>query len=227
MRTTNRKVWAVSFLVFLLVGPLLAASENVSRTITVFGEGTAVATPDVAVLTIDVQQDRDAIDDATVAVKKKIDSVLVKVKSFSIADADIQTVRYSAGPKYESKNGDKKAVGFVVVDTIRVTLRDTTKLGQLTAVLAGSDLSRLDGPRYEISNPAQVQAVALKNAIEDAQSKAKVAAEAVGATLGPVYSVEVIHGNPEAKETVSATPVVCAEEADSFNSRVKIVYSLR
>jgi len=69
-------------------GPAAAGPRD---TIIVIGEGTQLATPDIAILNLGVQPKRPSVREALSAANAEMDKLLANIKAAGVADADIQT----------------------------------------------------------------------------------------------------------------------------------------
>lgn len=155
------------------------------------GEGSASATPDIAVLQSGVVSQsktaREALDANTAAMQKLVDSL----KAAGIEAKDIQTSGFSVQPRYvysnPRNNGEQeppRIVGYEVRNNLTVTVRDLSKLGAIldSAVTEGSN--QINGLSFDISDKAALLNEARKKAYADAKARADLYAEAAGVKLG-------------------------------------------
>jgi len=159
-------------------------------TISMTGEGSASAVPDLAVLTSGVVTEaktaREALDANTAAMTKLIDSF----KATGIEARDVATSGFSVQPRYvypQPRNGEQgppRITGYEVRNNVTVKVRDLAKLGTIldTAVTQGSN--QIDGLTFDIAKKEELLNEARKKAYADARVKAELYAGAAGVTLG-------------------------------------------
>src|SRR5690606_31686957 len=133
-----------------------------STGITVTGEGKTMARPDRAVFTVGVEVHRASIEEARAASAAAIDRMLTALRGLQIADDDIRTAQLNMGPDYEYGEAGRRLVGYVATSTIEVRMTQLDKIGEAidTTVTAGQNDARLDGLRFELSDPEAAQAEA-------------------------------------------------------------------
>jgi hypothetical protein len=173
-------------------------SEQQSHTISVSGSGQVSARPDVAVVTLGVQtEDKEAsaaLSQNNEGMRRLIDAL----KEAGVAAEDIQTRSIHLWPRYEDARpeGQPQVVGYTASNTVEVRIRDLDALGRLldSAVQAGGN--RIEGIRFEISDPSQMLDQAREIAWSDAEHKAAQVAGLADAALGEVVSISETSRTP-------------------------------
>lgn len=126
-------------------------------------------------------------------VTKKSEKLIADLKQFGIADNDLKTqslnIYREQSPYWEDgvqkyRDGDWNA--NISVD---ITLRDISKSGELTDLLAKSDTSNIWGPNYSLNESEPEKAELLKQAFDSAKGKADSLAGGMGLKVGKVLSV--------------------------------------
>lgn len=169
------------------------------NTITVTGEGSASATPDIAKFTFGVTETAPVIADAQAKAKEKTDGALAALKELGVEEDDVKTTSSSISPEYDygqpcypgmtcPGSGTPKIVGYQVSYTIEVTLRDIAKAGEVLSKLGALGVQNVYGPEFTLDDPEKVKAEARAEAIEKAQTDAKELAKDLGVRLGKVVS---------------------------------------
>ncbi|MCR4405583.1 MAG: SIMPL domain-containing protein [Anaerolineae bacterium] len=209
----NRKMIFVSVSLVALLGALALAGcaipstanneEPQPHTITVNGNGVAYGTPDIATAQIGVQvRDQDpvkAVDNST----DKMHAIMAALKELGIEEKDIQTTNFSvyAQQDYDPKTGQPKDTFTYVADnTLTVTIRDLSKVGQALGEAVKAGANNIYGVSFSVDDPAKLEAEARDKAMADAKVRAEQLAKAAGVTLdvpmniteyisGPVYPV--------------------------------------
>jgi len=177
-----------------------AATADAARTINVTGDGEITATPDIAYLYLGVTVDKPTTIDAQNANSTAINNVIAAIKKEGIQDEDIKTADYSINPKYDydKTTGASTLVGYTVSSTLKVTVKDISKAGQIidTAVKNGANIS--NSISFGISNYQKYYNMALQNALSNAQSKAQSISGFLGVKLTtPVKVTENSSGIPD------------------------------
>lgn len=107
-----------------------ACSRNV---ITVEGQAEIRVKPDLARIAFLIEQRSGTLPEAEAAARASADGLIAAAHERGVADSDIDSSDYSVWPMYERTDGKKlgRRLGFQVRRTVRVTLRDVSKLGSL------------------------------------------------------------------------------------------------
>jgi uncharacterized protein YggE len=180
---------AAFLLLFQLVpSKSLAADVTASSTtksINIMGDGEVNATPDIAYLFLGVTTDKSTTTEALKANSTAMSNIMVAIKKEGIKDEDIKTSSYSLSPKYEYDKATEKSilVGYTVSNTLNVTVKDISKVGQIidTAVASGANIS--NGVSFGISDYGKYYNMALVNALSNAQGKAQAIANSLNIKL--------------------------------------------
>lgn len=169
----------------------LAASDTDKSSITVTGKGAIKVEPDMAYITLGVNTENKDSKTAQSQNAEKMDAVVKALKAAGIAEKDIQTSNYSMYPvnKYDSQGNASSVDRYVVQNTVKVTVRDITKVGSLidTAVEKGANVT--NSIQFTISNPDQIYQQALVAAVKDAKDKGTAIAGALGVKISTPKSV--------------------------------------
>jgi len=174
-------------------------------TITVSGEGTSSATPDIATISFTVQEQASTVQAAQDAATKRANAAIDAMKAEGVADKDIKTSGYNVMPQYASQGSSGCAAGmycprieiqtnsntitgYQVSESIDVTVRDTSKAGEVVQKLGSLGVQNISGPNFKVDDDSGVTNDARAKAIENARAKAKELAKELGVSLGDVVS---------------------------------------
>ena len=121
------------FAVFLIVAAMTSlpaqAAERTDKLVTVTGEATVAAAPDMALIRIGVTSQGKNARAASDANAREMTAVLAAIKETGVADKDIQTTSLSLQPQYDpNKTGAARLIGFAANNQVTVKIRD---IGQL------------------------------------------------------------------------------------------------
>lgn len=172
-----------------------AAAQNTGdapRTITVTGQGSALAAPDMAIISIGVQTQGDTAAAALRQNSTEMAATIKKLKSLGIADRDLQTSGLSVNPRYnyDKNRSNPEIVGFNASNMITVRLRDLDKAGRVIDQAVQSGANSLGGISFTFADPQPLQEKARKDAVAKARANAELLTEAAGVDLGPVLTIQ-------------------------------------
>jgi uncharacterized protein YggE len=160
------------------------------RILTVEGEGKVQVVPDIATLSVEVNQEGEDLDPVMARVRHDMGKILEVVKAQGIEDKDVQTEIFSVRPKLEyDKHSNPRRVGYVVTNRVSLKVRDMKKVGKVLTAVTNAGATSVNGPDFEVDNPQTCQRKALTLAFDDARSKATALADAAGVHLGQILSM--------------------------------------
>ncbi|ABS63935.1 protein of unknown function DUF541 [Parvibaculum lavamentivorans DS-1] len=183
------------FLGFVLAAPAHAQEKNEPRTITITGEGKAMAAPDIAYISTGVVTEGATAAEALAANTKAMAEVFAGLKDAGVAEKDMQTSQFSVYPVYEQQDPQKqeprtpKIGGYRVQNQLTVTVRDLTALGGILDKVVSLGSNQMNGISFSIDKPEPLLDEARKDAVKDALRKAKLYAGAAGISLGQIMSI--------------------------------------
>ena len=183
------------FLAVLLVGVCgVTRAQEIAlprESVTVRGIGTVAVKPDIAYLTLGVST-TDKMSGTAIARNARLVGGLVQaIRKAGVVLSDIQTDEYSIEPEYTEKrvvkNGETTTTelfrGYMVSNSVRVTVRDTIRIGKLIDAGAKAGANTRFNIQFALSKPEESQDEALKAAIKSAERKAEVISKTIGEPL--------------------------------------------
>lgn len=176
-----------------VVGALLASpaiAQVPPPSISVAGEATISAAPDLAQVDGGVTSDAKTAREASEANNKAMGIVLLALKSSGIPEKDYQTSQLSLQPQYApNRNGPSPVIGFRASNRVTVTVRDVAKVGSIIDTLVTNGANDIGGISFMVAQPSRLLDEARPKAIADARRKADIYARAAGVTLGAPLSI--------------------------------------
>ena len=162
--------------------------------ILVFGEGKVSVKPNLAIATIGVDITTASLSDATSQANAKMAAVIEKLKSFGIADKDIQTSNYNLfpitqQPRTPDGSGTPTITGYRVSNQVRVTIRKLEDLGKILDASVTAGANSIYGVSFGVDDLTPYQLQARAAAVKDAQDKAAQLAKSANIQLGPVLAI--------------------------------------
>ncbi|MBN7772293.1 SIMPL domain-containing protein [Clostridium aminobutyricum] len=197
-------------------------------TMTLTGQGTVMATPDMAVIRLGVQTtgyDLPQIQADNAQISQRI------IQSLSQAGyTDIRTIQYSIDRIYEYQDGNPIDKGYSVRNMIEIRTNYIDQAGNIidTAVNMGANV--VDSISFELSDPQLYYQHALNLAVDNAIQKAKSIAANLRIKLSPV-PVRIIEGGAPAvplqqfQREAAATPILPGEMRIEASITADFLYS--
>ncbi len=245
----NRNIKSIFVFVSALLGlallagcaaPIVSAQSPAnppSRTISVTGSGQAYGAPDIAVAQIGVQSRNPDPAAALSDANAKMTAILAALKELGVADKDIQTSNFSVSAQQEvdPQTGQAKGtITYVVDNTVSITMRDLTKVGQMLGNVVAAGANNIYGVSYTVADESKLQAEARDMAMADAKARADQLAKAAGVTLDQPMTISEESSGPQpfmaaslAKGAVAAPSVPVASGQIQVNIQVNVTYLLK
>lgn len=230
-----RRLLMIAMTLLVIAGT--ATAQDRAREITVTGEGVVEAAPDMAMIRLGVTTEakgaRESIDENS----KAMSGVLERLTSLGIEARDVQTGNFSVQPRFARYDGGPagrpQIEAFITNNQVMVRVRDLSKLGEVLDAVARDGANTFDSLQFGLQEPGPYRDDARKLAVEDAQRKAALYAEAAGVPLGQLMRIDE-HGDvgqPRPMDMAMArmemeesVPIAAGEL--SVTSRVNLVYSI-
>jgi uncharacterized protein YggE len=204
---------AAVFAAALSATPALA--DDFPTAISVSGEATVSAAPDLAQIDAGVANDARTAKEASDANNAAMGKVLLALKGAGIDEKDYQTSRLSLQPQYAtSSKGLERAtsiVSFRASNRVTVKIRDVTKVANVIDTLVSAGANDVGNISFEVTQASKLLDGVREQAIADARRKAEIYAKAAGVTLGAPISISEGGGPmPLFKGRVAAAPMAAA-----------------
>ncbi|APF37152.1 SIMPL domain-containing protein [Chelatococcus daeguensis] len=172
------------------------AAERAPGRITIVGEGTVNAVPNMATLTSGVVTSASTAREALDANTEAMAGVIEAFKKAGIAAKDIMTDGFSVQPRYvypEPKDGSTQPPridGYEVRNQVIVRVRELAKLGTVLDAAVTTGANQMGGLSFDVAEPAVLIDKARAAAVEDAKRKAALYVQAAGAKLGRLIEID-------------------------------------
>ena len=234
------------FLISVLVlGTLLAAcgplpvavtTQPPQRTVTVTGTGKVTITPDIAYISVGVHTENASAQQAVSDNNTQAQAVITAIKGFGVADKDIQTTNFSINPQQQTDaNGKVTGILYVVDNTVYVTVRNLTKLGNLLDTVVTSGANNINNIQFDVADKTAALSQARQAAVTDARKQADELTKATNVALGDVQTISYYDTTAPitvqyAKSDMVAAPAAAVPvQAGSMQiqTTVTIVYGLK
>lgn len=171
---------------FMSIGTLMSAQNQLPNTISVGGEGKVMVKPDEAVLYIGVETNNE---DSKIA-KTQNDAVMAKMIDFlkksGVNSKDYKTEQVSL---YQRQDYQTKEKYFQASQSIQIQITELTKYESLMAGLIEAGANKINSVQFRSSEVEKYESEARKKAVENARKKAKDYAETLGQNVGKALMV--------------------------------------
>lgn len=186
------RVLKALFLATALCAPMAALAGTISVT----GEATVDAAPDMATISFGVTTDGLTAAEAMQKNNAALASVIERLKAAGVADIDLQTSSLSLSPNWVGYDGSSTPTiaSYMASNMLNVRVRDLAALGGILDSSITDGANTLNGINFELANPRPLQDEARKAAVKDAAARAALFAEAAGVKLGKLVSISENQG---------------------------------
>jgi uncharacterized protein YggE len=178
----------------------LASAQDgagVARTITVTGQGEAAGPPDRATINAGVQTLAATVIESSNENQAIIQRIMRSLRQEGIENKGIQTADYSIWPQQRQDprgSGETTITGYRVNNTVRVTVKDIDRLGNVLAAVTNAGANAIHGISFSVEDTAALEARAREAAMADARTRAEALAELAGVELGRVLTISMSSG---------------------------------
>ena len=218
--------------------PAMAANVPDQPHISTSGHASVDVKPDMATLTIVVEQTARQAPEAKKRVDDRVAQYFDYLQEQGIAKKDIDAANISTQPQYDySKQGKPQLTGYQALRQVTVTVRQIDKLNALLDGALKAGLNEIRSVSPGVSQPQRYQQQARDEAIKDAIAQANALAKGFNTRLGPVWSIQyhtegttarpVMRMYNMAKASAETSAQQTYEQQNiSFNDNVNVVFEL-
>ena len=183
-----RTVVAFTFCITLV--PSLFAQDTFShpRIISVTGTAEIKVAPDEVVLTLGVDSHEKDLAVAKADNDKPVKKLMTLAHAAGVDPKNIQTSALTMGPEYSDEK-IPKLLGYLVSQTVTVTLTDLSKYEDLMTRSLKAGVNRVDGIDFHVAHPDKYKEEARLKAVQAARDKAVAMAAQLGQKVGKPWEV--------------------------------------
>jgi uncharacterized protein YggE len=230
-----RSILLLTFFIGFVSSTAVAQTTETVPSLVIVGEAEQTGTPDVALLTVGVTQDRDTAGQALRATTQAVRSALEVVLKHGVESRDIQTSGLSVQPRYgrlTQRSGDDDRVvviGYSASNQLTLRVRGIERIGELLDNVVAAGLNEIRGLSFDVADRAKLINDSRIRAVDDAKRKAMVYAEAAGIRLGDIINLQEESTGPQPRPTAArsgpleaAGPARVPVEAGEVVLRVRV-----
>jgi uncharacterized protein len=218
----------------MAVAPALAQTpqSELPPAISVSGEASVSAPPDLAMIDAGVASDAKSAREATDANNNAMAKVLLALKNAAIDDTDYQTSRLSLQPQYApNRPGQSTVTGYRASNRVTIKLHDVNKVAGVIDTLVGAGANDIGNIYFTVAEPSKLLDQAREKAVADARRKAEIYAKAAGVTLSSPLSISE-DGTPTPMFRVKtlaapATPTPVAQGEETLSITVSVIWGIK
>lgn len=174
--------------------PSIAASSTL---LSLTAQGKSTRTPDLAVFNAGVVTQGATANEALSANAAAMNRVIATLKKTGIADKDIQTSQISLNPVYSQPeygpNGvprqEPRITGYQAVNNVTIRSRNVSGFGKVLDALVASGANQVNGPSFQMAEPAAALDEARLDAMKEARARADLYARAAGLRVVRIVSI--------------------------------------
>jgi hypothetical protein len=193
-------IFFILLFVYSLLGPRLPISiltQQKGEPLIVTEEGTATITPDVAKITVGIEESGSVLKTAQDSVSRKSKELIAQLKKLDIAEKDIKTTGYSVYPEYDYNAEPINITGYRVSTNYLITIRDFEKVNDALVVATQAGANVVGNVSFDLADDTREEALqkAREEAVDKAKAKAKSLASAAGISLGKIINISEASNN--------------------------------
>ncbi len=194
-----KKIGAViTFFILLFVfakwGPAInfnTTNHTSGEPFVVTGEGKVTVTPDIAKVTVGIQESGVSLKQVQDSVNKKSKNLTDAIKKLGVGEGDIKTTSYNVYPQYDYTSAAQKITGYQVSTDYQITVKDFDKINDVIVTTTANGGNVVDGVSFEINQETKKQKLqeARDLAVKEAKEKAEGLAKSAGISLGKIINI--------------------------------------
>lgn len=216
--------------------PSIAAGSTL---LSLSAQGKSTRTPDLAVFNAGVVTQGTSASEALSSNAAAMNRVIATLKKAGIADKDIQTSQISLNPVYSQPeygpNGvprqEPRITGYQAVNNVTIRSRNVAGFGKVLDALVASGANQVNGPSFQMAEPAAAMDEARLDAMKSARARAELYARAAGLRVLRIVSISESGGfappQPvyvramKAEAAAAPTPIAVGEVEAEVNLSVQ------
>src|SRR5512136_880121 len=159
MEVTMRTKLVIPTILIIAAALLSACSGSIQfgqaqpRTINVTGNAQVILAPDIAYISIGVHSEAQTAKDAVASNTTQTQAVIDAIKGQGVDAKDIQTTNFSVYQQTKTgPNGENQGTYFVTDNTVYITMRDLTKIGDILDASINAGANNIYGISFDVKD---------------------------------------------------------------------------
>lgn len=180
----------------IISGTLLALNwqntQGADKTIESNGESKIEVKANKMVLSLGYDSRAKTAEEAQELNKAVSNDVIKALKSKGLSEDDIETESFYVNPEYDWNEGKQTLKGYLASHTMKISTTKLDKAGEYIDSAMNAGANHVNGINYELTQEKQneLKAQTLKEAAENARSKAEAIASGSGSKIKKLVSVQ-------------------------------------
>jgi uncharacterized protein len=179
--------------------------------ITVNGEGTVKASPDMATATLGVRTENLNLQEAQSENAQKANKLVTALTGLGIPKEDIRTADYRVDPIYTYEEGKQLFQGYRVTHLYSITIRNVDQVGMVIDTAVANGANEIMNIQFTVSDHQSYYNQALSLAVINSFQKAGIIARTFGLTSQP----QLLKLTEESQKSVPGPYLVASFEKTS------------
>lgn len=192
-------VFFILLFVFAKWGPTInfsTTTQSKGEPFVVSGEGKVFVTPDIAKITLGIEESGSSLKTVQNSVNTKSKALTSALKSTGIEEGDIKTTSYNVYPQRDYASSTQRITGYQVSINYEVTIKDFDKVNDVMVVATGAGANVVGSISFDLKDETKTEKMneARVKAVAAAKEKAEGLSKAAGITLGKIINVSENQG---------------------------------
>lgn len=164
-------------------------NNSEKKTITVNAQGVVTVAPDVAYIRLSIMEQMPTAKEASDAVNLKMQDIFKVMEEMGVEKQDLKTLNFNLYPEYDYQSSPPSMYAYRAENRIEIKVHDMAKVGDLLAAALDAGANNVESVTYDLMDKTEAYGEALSLAVQAAQNKAGIMAEASSVKIDPVPRV--------------------------------------
>lgn len=176
--------------------PISVISQDRGQPLVVEGQGKVTVVPDVAKVTLGIEESGSSLAAVQKSVNQKSKSLVDSLKKLGIGEKDIKTTSYNVFPDYDYESRPQRITGYRVNITYEVTVKDFDKINDVVIRATETGVNVVGNISFDVNEETKKKKLdeAREVAVKEAKDKAQSLARAAGVSLGKILNISEFPG---------------------------------
>jgi len=176
--------------------PISVISQQRGEPLIVTEEGKVAAVPDIAKISIGIEETGSALASAQKLINQKSKTLTDALKTLGVGEKDIKTTNYSVYPEYDYRSPGSTITGYRISITYEVKIKDIEKVNEILTKVTEAGANTVSNISFEVNEETKNKLLgeAREEAVGKAREKAQSLAKAAGVRLGRIINISEFQG---------------------------------
>ncbi len=161
------------------------------RTIRVRGSAKIAGSPDLVVITFDLESRQHDYEECMALLNQKTEHLRRELQKVGLKKESLKTLHFNINTNFEWVNKKNVFRGYKASHDLKVDFPyDKEYLNQVLHILGQSESEASFNISFQIKDPEPLRQQAIAAAVKNCRQKAEILAEAAGVTLGDLFQID-------------------------------------